>query len=54
MHSMQVKENVECEQLAVFVATMQLLASYSCVKYYIQPNNAVGMYHGSIKRETIY
>ena len=47
---MQVKENVECEQLAVFVATMQLLASY-CE---IQPNNAVGTYSGGIKREMIY
>ena len=42
------------EQLAVFVATTQLLASYSCVKYYIQPNNAVRMYCGGIKREMIY
>ena len=27
------QKNVECEQLAVFVATTQLLASYLCVKY---------------------
>ena len=44
------QENVECEQLAVFVATTQLLASY-CE---IQPNNAVGTYRGCIKREMIY
>ena len=31
--TMQVKENVECEQFAVFVATTQLLVNYSCVKY---------------------
>ena len=47
---MQVKENVECEQLAVFVATMQLLASYSRVKC---ANNAVGAYHGGIKRDDL-
>ena len=38
------QENNEYKQLAVFVATMQLLANYTCKS---KPKNAVGMYCGS-------